>query len=297
MRMTEAYRRSRTGDEPITPAGTQITSPTPEPPRAGRLGLDSRIRGDTLRKRASLVGIAGLAGLAIVAVLAAPGRAADPAVRPAVTAALADDAMAQIADVYAWMESSQILNVVMDVSPGDDGSHSFGPGVTYVLHLTSRASPDIATTADLETRVICQFTANTRVQCWVTDPTSPTSAKPYKAYLAGDPSKPTGVETSDHLLKVFAGRRADPQFFNTTGFATAVAHYKALAMGQMADAAGCPSWLTATQANSLLTDLGTGADTFAAANVMAIVVQIDTSLIKTNDNATITVWGATHAAP
>ncbi|MEO7733962.1 MAG: DUF4331 family protein [Kofleriaceae bacterium] len=214
------------------------------------------------------------------------------------TQALADDAMAQITDVYAWMQSSQILNVVMNVSPGDDGSHSFGPGVTYVFHLTSRASPDITTTADVETRVICQFTANTSIQCWVTDPTSPTSAKPYKAYLAGDPSQSTGVETADHLLKVFAGRRSDPQFANTAGLAAAVTHYKALAVGKVADAASCPVWLPGDQANALLvTDLGTGADSFAAANVMAIVVQIDTSLVKATSNGTITVWGATHASP
>jgi len=206
--------------------------------------------------------------------------------------------MAQITDVYAWMQSSQILNVVMNVSPGDDGSHSFGPGITYVFHLTSRASPDITTTADVETRVICQFTANTSIQCWVTDPTSPTSPKPYKAYLAGDPSKATGAETADHLLKVFAGRRSDPQFANTAGLAAAVTHFKALAVGQTPDKAGCPTWLPGDQANALLlNDLGTGADAFAAANVMSIVVQIDTSLVKATSNGTITVWGATHAAP
>ena len=233
--------------------------------------------------------------------MAAPGGAAEPraarTVARTVAPAFADDPMAKLTDVYAWMQSSQILNVVMNVSPGDNGTHSFGPGITYVFHLTSRASPNITTTADVETRVICQFTAATSVQCWVTDPTSPTSPKPYKAYLAGDPSKLTGVETTDHRLKVFAGRRSDPQFANTAGLAAAVTHYKALAVSQIPDKAGCPFWLMDGQANSLVTDLGTGADSFAAANVMAIVVQIDTSLVQATANGTVTVWGATHASP
>lgn len=208
--------------------------------------------------------------------------------------------MAQITDVYAWMQSSQILNVVMDVSPGDNGTHSFGPGVTYVFHLTSRTNPKVTTPTDVETRLICQFASNTSVQCWVTDPSSPTSAKPYKAYLTGDPSKLTGVETTDHRLKVFAGRRSDPAFFNATGFAKAVSDYKLLAANQppaQFDGAGCPLWVDAQKANSFLNDFTTGGDTFAAANVIAIVVQIETSLVNASPNAIITVWGATHAAP
>jgi Domain of unknown function (DUF4331) len=251
-----------------------------------------------LKKRASLAGIAGLAGLAMVAALSAPGQAAEPPVQRPAAQALADDPMAQVTDVYAWMQSSQILNVVMDVSPGDDGSHSFGPGVTYVFHLTSRASPKVTSPTDVETRLICQFASSTSVQCWVTDPSSPTSAKPYKAYLTGDPSKLAGAETTDHRLKVFAGRRSDPAFFNATGFAKAVSDYSLLAPSKVPDAAGCPIWLTGAQADALLvTDFGTGGDTFAAANVMAIVVQIDTTLVNVAPNAIITVWGATHAAP
>jgi hypothetical protein len=250
-----------------------------------------------LRKRASLVGIAGLAGLATVAAWAAPGRAADPAARPAVAAALADDAMTQITDVYGWMQSSQILNVVMDVSPADNGAHSFGPGVTYVFHLTSRTNPKVTTSTDVETRLICQFGSGTSIQCWVTDPSSPTSAKPYKSYLAGDPSKLTGTETTDHKLKVFAGRRSDPAFFNATGFAKAVSDYNLLSPNKVPDMAGCPVWVDAVVANSFLNDFTTGGDSFAAANVMSIVVQIDTSLVNAASNAIITVWGATHASP
>jgi hypothetical protein len=249
-----------------------------------------------LKQRASLAGASGIAGLAILAALAAPGRAERP-VAATVTPALADDAMSQIGDVYAWLETSQILNLVMDVSPGDDGSHSFGPGVTYVFHLTSKAAIGAPGTPDVETRVICQLAASTSIQCWVTDPSSPASTPPYKAYLSGDPSQPAGVQTADRRLRVFAGRRSDPQFFNATGFAAAVTHYKALAVGKQADAAGCPIWLSGAQADSFLTDFATGGDSFATANVMALVVQIDTALIAAPANRVIAVWGATHAAP
>jgi hypothetical protein len=246
-----------------------------------------------LKKLASLGGLGGIVGVAVLAALATQGSAA---ARGAVSGALAAATpMADITDVYAWMQSSQILNLVMDVSPADDGSHSFGPGVTYVFHLTSKAEP--TATAGVETRVICQFASATSMRCWVTDPASVATAKGYKAYLEGDPSAAAGVQTADRKLKVFAGRRADPQFFNASGFALAIAQYKALAVGKIADPAGCPTWLSGAEADSLLTTMRTGGDAFAASHVMAIVVQIDTSLVNAGTNGTVAVWGATHAAP
>ncbi|MBC7978749.1 MAG: DUF4331 family protein [Myxococcales bacterium] len=229
--------------------------------------------------------------------MAVPATSSVAGPRSAVAGALAATPMADIQDVYAWMQSSQILNLVMDVSPQDDGSTSFGPGVTYVFHLTSKADPEVPTAVDVETRVLCQFASATSVQCWVTDPASAATVKGYKAYLRGDPSAAAGVQTTDRKLKVFAGRRSDPRFFNATGFATAIAQYKALAVAKAADPAGCPVWLTGAQADSLLTTMRTGGDTFAGKNVMALVVQIDTTLINAATNKTVAVWGATHAAP
>jgi len=41
--------------------------------------------------------------------------------------------------------------------------------------------------------------------------------------------------------------------------------------------------------------LTTGSDDFATTNVMAIVVQVDKSLVNTTGNTTVAVWGSTHA--
>jgi hypothetical protein len=180
------------------------------------------------------------------------------------------------------------LNLVMDVSPLDDGTHSFDPSVQYVFHLTSKAKLGAATPGDAETKVICRFASNTSVDCWVTDASGTTT----KNYVSGDPSSAAGVTSMDRKLKVFAGRRSDPAFFNTTGFTSAVTE-----LGKNltpADTAGCPTILAA-EAMTIRTMLTTGSDTFAVANVMAIVVQINTSLVTVDPTMKVAVWASTHA--
>lgn len=233
-----------------------------------------------MKKLASLAGVAGgVAGLAVVAVLAGTGRA-DHSDSPS----LADNPMADITDVYAWMTGSN-LNLIMNVSPRDDGTHSFSPSVLYVFHVTSKSGLGVATTAGTETRVICRFDSNTSVGCWVVSGTT------VKDYVAGDPT--AGLTSLLGRLKVFAGRRSDPFFFNQAGLGTAVNAYKALT-GLTPDAAGCPN-LDAGQAMNFRDKIGAGSDDFAAANVMAIVVQIDKSLVTIPSATVVGVWGSTHA--
>jgi hypothetical protein len=221
--------------------------------------------------------------LAVVALLSTTGQAADHAAK----AALGGNPMADITDVYAWMAGSN-LNLVMDVSPLDDGTHSFDPSVQYVFHLTSKAKLGAATPGDAETKVICRFASNLSVDCWVTDASGTTT----KDYVSGDPSNTAGITSIDRKLKVFAGRRSDPAFFNLTGF-TSAATELGKDLGAV-DAAGCPT-LADAEASRIQNILTTGSDTFAAANVMAIVVQIDTSLVTVAPNKTVAVWASTHA--
>jgi hypothetical protein len=84
-------------------------------------------------------------------------------------------------------------------------------------------------------------------------------------------------------------------FFNQAGFESAVAMMSTLSMTMTPDAAGCPIGINMGQASTLRTTLATGPDAFAAANVMAIVVQVDRSLVNTGANTTVAVWGSTHA--
>lgn len=244
------------------------------------LGLDSMAWGDTLKRLASVGGVAGL----VVASLLASGRAADHVDSPT----LASNRMADIADVYAWMTGSN-LNLVMDVSPQDDGTRSFGPTVLYVFHLTSKAGIGVGAAGGTETRVICRFASNTSVECWVTD----ASGRTTRDYVTGNPSGTAGVTSILGKLKVFAGRRSDPFFFNATGFNTAMSTLIPLA-ALSPDAAGCPTGITAGQAQTIRSQLATGSDDFASSKVMAIVLQVDRSLFNAGNNTTVGVWGSTH---
>jgi len=235
--------------------------------------------------------LGGVAGLAAAAMLASRGQAADRA-----AAATPPGPMADITDVYAWMAGSN-LNLVMDVSPQDNGTNAFGPSVLYVFHLTSKPRIGPASRDGTETRVICRFASNTSVQCWVV------SGGPPKDYVTGDPSNTAGVTSPTGKVKVFAGRRSDPAFFNLAGFNTAISQYEALNIG-VPDHPVCPTSLQQGQGLGLRTALGdpppgggtsSGSDSFLTSNVMAIVVQIDRALINTGTHTTVAVWGSTHA--
>lgn len=195
--------------------------------------------------------------------------------------------MADIADVYAWMTGSN-LNLVMDVSPRDDRTRSFGPAVVYVFHLTSKPGIGLGR-AGVETKVICRFASNTSVQCWVTNADGTVT----KDYVMGDPTGMAGVTSILGKVKVFAGRRSDPSSFNLNGFASAITTINGLTL--TADTSGCPSMITPSDAGTVRTALTTGMDAFLGRNVMAIVVQVDRSLVNESNNSTVAVWASTHA--
>jgi len=232
-------------------------------------------------KKLALVG--GGAGL-VVASLLATGRAADHADSPMA----ASNPMGDITDVYAWMTGSN-LNLVMDVSPQDDGTRTFGPTVLYVFHLTSKAGIGIGMAAGTETKVICKFASNTSVQCWVTN----AGGTAIKDYVSGNPSPRAGVTSILGKVKVFAGRSSDPFFFNLTGFNTAMATLAPLSTAGP-DGAMCPTGISDSQALTIRTQLATGTDAFATAKVMAIVLQVDKSLVNVDNNSAVAVWGSTH---
>jgi hypothetical protein len=238
-------------------------------------------QGDTLKQLASL---GGVAGLAVFVLVSARGDAAEPPD----SQTLGTSGMADLTDVYAWMSGAN-LNLVMDVSPNDDGTHRFGPSVQYVFHLTNaRALP---ATGGGEARVIVQFASDTSVEAWLTD------ASGTREYVQGDPSGQAGIASNTAKLRVFAGRRSDPFFFNAGGFTSAITAINNLVATRppASDPAGCLLGLPPAEAIGLRTLLATGNDAFAQANVMAIVVAIDKSLVATSASPTVAVWGSTHA--
>jgi hypothetical protein len=251
-------------------------------------------------KKLALLG-AGI-GLAVGALLVAKtSSAADHLDSPAVMA----NGMADLNDVYAWMNTDHTkVNLVMTISPAEGvlGTHHFGSTVQYVWHVTSHPGATNAqalTAPGTETRVICTFTSDTAVECWVTDTM-------VKDYVKGDPSSTTGVQSASHHMKVFAGKRSDPFFFNLGGLKKAVATIENPGFVITFDAAGCPSNILAAVAGVLRTDLSTASttqqgpcapnqiDCFQNFNTMAIVVQVDASLLLGTGDHLLSVWASTH---
>ena len=283
-----------------------------------RIGTDL-YKGDRLKKLAFL---GGAAGLGILALLGSPlSQAADHLDSAALT-----NPMADVNDLYAWMQpDGASINLALTVSPFDDGSNSFDASVQYVFHLTRHEGFPATATAIMageESKIICTFTSNTDGQCWVVNPSNKVVD-----YVAGDFSVATGKASEGGGLRVFAGPRSDPFFFNLAGFLTAQKTVQFACGGNTmagtcpgtletipcVNDAGCPD-LTGAQTVPIATDLATPQagptqdplstlgpceanqiDCFEGKNVMALVVQVDKSLITTDSKQLLSVWASTHA--
>lgn len=250
-------------------------------------------------KKLALLGI-GAAAITGVFVATHQSHAADHLDSPTAMA----NPMADIGDVYAWMDStSGKVNLAMTVSPKDDGTHSFDNSIQYAWHITNHpGQPAFAAfgKAGATTNVICTFTENTSIQCWVVSGTTVLD------YVTGDPSE-DGISSADGKLTVFAGRRSDPFFFNLGGFKSAVAEVEEAGSNISLDAAGCPQLdaITAGGLRTLLASPPTTAispcaalqiDCFQTFDVMALVVQVDPGIVGVDaSNILLSVWGSTHA--
>jgi hypothetical protein len=228
------------------------------------------------------IGLLGCACVAGVAAYARVARSADHLDSPAAKA----DPAADIADVYAFNDASHAV-FAMTVFPVASTSSKFSDTVVYVLHTASAAAYG-ATSASED--ISCTFNAAQTIQCWAgTD-----------EYVTGDASATTGLASADGKLKVFAGLRADPFFFNLDGFHRAEAIVEGAAGSLTFDPAGCPlldNGTAATLRTQLTTsaDGGPAVDFFANLDALAIVVSIDKSLV-TKGGALVSVWGATYKA-
>jgi hypothetical protein len=242
----------------------------------------------------------GAAALGLGALLVAhTSHAADHVDAPMTTA----NPMADIGDVYAWMTTDGTkVNLVMTVSPADDGTRSFGPTIQYVFHTTALSAYGV-TTGAVTTDIICTFATNTSAQCWVGNGLAPNGD-----YVSGDPSPVAGVQSGDARVKLFAGRRADAFFFDLNGFRDAVTAVENTT-GLVENNAGCPA-LSLDQETALVGLLSEtssttnsapcpadAADCFAGLNVLAIVLQVDKTLLTSAANPVLAVWGSTNTAP
>lgn len=237
-------------------------------------------------------------GLAI-SVSSPISRAADHKDGPAVTADPATD----ITDIYAWMQAdSARVYLVMNVFPAAAGTARFSDTALYVFHVNNRV-----TTADTaygpEINIICQFDKGTpqQAECWAgRDEYVKGNAGVQSADAMGQPVW-NGISSRTGKLRVFAGLRNDPFFFNIAGFNDVVNRVKAAYGGASKDAAGCPNLMAtaATLRTALtqngMTPAGAGTNGFDKQNVLSIVVSVDRTLLTSGGaRPLISVWGSTN---
>ena len=227
-----------------------------------------------------------LAAVALAASLPLAAVPLDHLDGPAVTADPASD----LTDLYAWMSADGArVQLILSVHPIAPAGSRFSTTTRYVFHAESAASFGAAGT---RTDLICTFDAGTpqRVSCWLGG-----------EYLTGDASATSGLQSSSGKLKVFAGLRADPAFFNLAGFNQFAQAVMSAAPGLTLDMAGCPAVGASTSAalvGMLSRDGGSGAgvNAFAGANVLALVVSVDKTLL-TAGGPVLSIWASTNKAP
>ena len=221
---------------------------------------------------------------ALLALAFAPlTRAADHADGPLASA----DPSADITDVFAWMSSdASKVYLVMDLVRNATTASRFSDQTQYVFH--TQSSSAFGQSGASPVNVICVFDAAQKIQCWAGD----------GSYVTGDASAASGITSSDGKLRVFAGLRNDPFFFNLAGFRETARTVAGAASGLTFDDAGCPQLDTATS-TALVTQLqsapggGPAVDSFADFNVLAIVVAVDKSIL-TPGGPILGVWASTN---
>jgi hypothetical protein len=240
-----------------------------------------------MRKSRAFAALGLLAGIAGVVAYSASALSADHQDSPATMAAPTSD----INDVYSWVNGTNLV-LAMTTYPAAPTGALFDDHVQYVFHTSSGAAFGAAT-APVD--IIATFDSAQKISLWVGT----------TEYLTGDASSTTGLSSADGKVKVFAGLRADPFFFNLDGFKNTVATVETVAAtagmegGLTFNDGGCPI-LNAADETLLVGQLGTSldggppVDHFATFNGLAIVVEIDKTLL-TQGGPLMSVWAGTYS--
>jgi hypothetical protein len=216
--------------------------------------------------------LSGLLGIAIIGSII---YAADHIDAPAVTGPGSTSLGNDITDIYAFQNPTDnsklvfVMNTEGLLSPGATATAGFPSNVMYEFNIDNTGD-------NVEDLVIQCLVQNGKMRVYgpvapgTTGTTSsvitsgPSTEVSVTAYNATSPS----IGTNTNGIKVFAGPRDDPFFFD-------LVRYKDILAG--------------TQSGFR----SPGVDTFAGTNVMSIVVEVPKSLLGTA--ASINVWGETKS--
>jgi hypothetical protein len=173
---------------------------------------------------------------------------------------------ADINDVYAFRNGNNLVIAISAnplIAPSDNVSRGFfDPAVQFQIHIDR--------TGDVSDDALVTIRGTTNPARIVIDHPGPS----FEATVT-PPQSTTPVITDKDGIKIFAGLRDDPFFFDLTGFQAFIANPTAPARGLRPASAGAP------------------ADTFAGLNVFAIVVEVPITAVTGAANAntgTIKVW-------
>jgi hypothetical protein len=209
--------------------------------------------------------------VAVVATICATGAyliAADHADAPAVTGKTSD-----ITDVYAFQSPTTASNMVLVVNiqgllaPSATAAAKFDPETMVEINIDNSATAD-----NIEDLVIQTTFENGKVQVY--GPAKPIQTG-LKSTLINSATKVEGAITAygaapsiteQSGMKIFAGPRDDPFFFDLGQFKKILA-------------------TTATGFNN------PGTDTFAGTNVMSIVIELPKSVLGTGS---VNIWATTN---
>ena len=216
-----------------------------------------------------------LGGLLGIALLGGIIYAADHIDAPAVTGVGNVSLGNDITDVYAFQSPADnskmvfVFNVQGLMSPAVSATASFPSNVMYELNIDNNGN-------NVEDLVIQCLVQNGKMR--VHGPVAPAATGTSSTVITSGPSTEVAVTsyssstpniaTNANGIKIFAGPRDDPFFFDMVRFRQIIAG-------------------TATSFNN------PGADTFAGTNVMSIVVEVPKSMLGTA--ATINVWAETKS--
>lgn len=197
---------------------------------------------------------------------------------------------ADLSSLYAWTSGPSLeakVNLILGVQASE-----LSVDVQYVFHVAS--GPSYGNMTD-EVLIICQRDTGRNIECWVGD----------QLYLRGDASSPAGLLSPDGRLRVYAGARDDPFFFNQAGYEEVLVQLRQDLTSAPKDAALCPTLPSATT-NQLLTRLTQGSQQGPAVNhyrrdvnaalgqITALVLRVDKALL-TKGGDVLAIWASTHA--
>lgn len=227
------------------------------------------------------------------------------------------DIAADITDVYAWMSTDgSRVYLVMDVQGANLGAVAttkFSDAVQYNFRIGSGAAFSATTTQMPTSNILCKFDNATpqNFECWGPGANGSTSVE----YVKDAVGNTAGKASTSGKMKVFAGYRDDPFYFNIRGFASVGSTVKGAYGGLTLDMAGCPTIPAMTSTNLVnglkntavgnttpgtddfgkngLAPLPPGTGGMTNGNILAIVVDIDKSLLTTGGTM-LSVWASTN---